>query len=331
MTDEQPQTIRVVHLDPDGFDDVSMERAVFEAAYDDVVFDAIWPKERSDLANIGPAHILLTHYTEIDDDAMAAIGPEVIVRYATGVDGVDLEAATRRGIRVTRIPEYCDAEVGEHVFAMALALWRRLPQYDAHVSAGGWDFHHAAPGGSITDATFGFLGYGRKARAAAKLARALGCPVVAHDPHIPGDAIAAAGAEPVAFDDLFASADVLSLHSPLSPETEGMVNARTLALMRPGAVLVNTARGRIIDEDALVAALDAGALGGAGLDVLSAEPPPADHPLLGREDVMVTPHAAWYSREAERRCREMGSQYAVEALKGRKSEGLVNPEALKQQ
>jgi D-3-phosphoglycerate dehydrogenase len=331
VTDRQQAPIRVVHLDPDGFGDIDMERAVFEAAYDPLVFDAIWPDERGNLADIGPADVLLTHYTEIDDAAMAAIAPEVIVRYATGVDGVDLEAATRRGIRVTRIPEYCDAEVGEHVFAMALALWRRLPQYDAHAKRGGWDFHHAAPGGSITGATFGFLGYGRKARAAAKLARALGCPVIAHDPHLPGDAIATAGAEPVAFDDLFARADVLSLHSPLTPETEGMVNARTLGLMRPGAVLVNTARGRIIDEDALIAALDAGQLSGAGLDVLSAEPPPADHPLLGREDVIVTPHAAWYSREAERRCRELGSKYAIEALEGRVSEGLVNPEALKKQ
>ncbi|MEF8834095.1 MAG: C-terminal binding protein [Halofilum sp. (in: g-proteobacteria)] len=329
MTDTQAETVRVVHLDPDGFGEVEMERTVFESACDGLVFDAIWPGERGELADIGPAQVLLTHYTEIDDAAMAAIRPEVIVRYATGVDGVDLEAATRRGIRVIRIPEYCDREVGEHVFAMALSLWRRLPQYHAHVSGGGWDFHHAAPGGSITDATFAFLGYGRKARAAAQLARALGCPIIAHDPHIPGDAIAAAGAEPVSFDDLFRRADVLSLHSPLTPETEGMVNARTLGLMRPGAILVNSARGRIIDEDALVAALDAGTLGGAGLDVLSAEPPPDDHPLPRRADVIVTPHAAWYSREAERRCRELGSQYAIDALEGRISEGLVNPEALK--
>ncbi len=328
MTEKQSGTIRVVHLDPDGFGDVDAERAVFEAAFDDVAVEAVEPAARERITDIGPAHVLLTHYTEIDDAAMAAIGPEVIVRYATGVDGVDLEAATRRGIRVTRIPEYCDAEVGEHVIAMALALWRRLPQYNADAARGGWDFRHAAPGGSIADAVFGFLGFGRKARAAAALAGALGDSVLAHDPHMDDETIRAAGAEPVGFDDLFARADVVSLHSPLTPETEGVVDERALSLMRPGGVLINTARGRIIDEEALVAALDAGQLGGAGLDVLSQEPPPGDHPLLGRDDVIVTPHAAWYSREAERRCRELGTHYAIEALQRRVSDGLVNPEAL---
>lgn len=328
MSDRHPKTIRVVHLDPDGFDDVATERAVFEAAFEKVVFDTIAAGTQLDPAAIGSAHVLLTHYTALDDAAMAAIGPEVIVRYATGVDGIDMEAANRRGIRVTRIPEYCDAEVGDHVVAMALALWRRLPHYTADVARGGWDFRRAAPGGSIAGAVFGFLGFGRKARAAATLAGAMGCQLLAHDPHLDNDTVIAAGAEPVGFDDLFARANILSLHSPLTPETEGIVDDRALSLTRPGAIVVNTARGRIVDETALIAALDAGHLAGAGLDVLSEEPPPADHPLLGRDDVIVTPHAAWYSREAERRCRELGSQYAVEALRGRQSAGLVNPEVL---
>lgn len=328
MTEPRAGPIRVIHVDPDGFGDVTIERTAFEAAFNEVVFETIESGTRFEAAAVGRAHVLLTHYTPIDAAAMDVVGPEVIVRYATGVDGIDLDAATGRGIRVTRIPEYCDAEVGEHVIAMALALWRRLPQYDADVGRGGWHFRHAEPGGSITRATFGFLGFGRKARAAAGLARAMACRLLAHDPHLPEPAFAAAGAEPVAFDELFRRADIVSLHTPLTPETEGIVNARALALMRPGAILINTARGRVVDENALAAALSSGQLGGAGLDVLSAEPPPPDHPLIGRDDVIVTPHTAWYSREAERRCRELGTRYAIEALRGERSVGLVNPEAL---
>lgn len=328
MSGDQRRSVRVVHLDADGFGDVSVERAAFEAAFDDVTFDVL-DDDGGDLAGaVGRADVLLTHYTEIDAAAMAAIRPEVIVRYATGFDGIDLEAATRLGIRVTRVPEYCDAEVADHVLALALALWRRLPQYDAHVARGGWEWRHAAPGRRFADATFGFLGFGRKARAAAQRARALGCGLLAYDPHLDAARIAEWGAEPVALDDLFRRADVLSIHAPLTPDTERLVDARALGLLPRGAIVVNTARGRIVDEAALAAALDAGHLAGAGLDVLSEEPPPADHPLLGRDDIIVTPHAAWYSEQAERQCRELGTRFAIEALRGLESEGLVNPEAL---
>ncbi|MDZ7747922.1 MAG: C-terminal binding protein [Halofilum sp. (in: g-proteobacteria)] len=328
MTGRQRSPVRVVHLDPDGFGDVSIERAAFEAALDDVTFDVLADAGDDLAGTVGRADVLLTHYTEIDAQAMEAIRPEVIVRYATGFDGIDMEAANRLGVRITRVPEYCDEEVADHVIALALALWRRLPQYGAHVARGGWEWRHAAPGRRFAEATFGFLGFGRKARASAARARALGCTLVAYDPHLGDDGITDHGAEPVGLDELLRRAHVLSIHAPLTPETEGLVDARALGLMPAGAIVVNTARGRIIDEAALVAALDAGRLAGAGLDVLCEEPPPSGHPLLGRDDVIVTPHAAWYSEQAERDCRELGTRFAIEALRGETCDGLVNPEAL---
>lgn len=320
--------MRVVHVDAHEFGDVSVERAAFEAAFDDLAFEVVEAGADGLAAAVGEADALLTHYTPIDAAAMDAIAPSVIVRYATGYDGIDLEAATARGIRVTNVPTYCDDEVADHVVALALGLARGLPQYGADVARGRWDWKVVSPRRRFADHAFGLLGFGRKARPVAERARALGCAVLAHDPHMGPQDIAAHGAEPVGLEDLFRRADIISLHVPLTADTAGIVDARLLSLVRAGTILINTARGGVIDEAALADALDAGRLGGAGLDVLAQEPPAADHPLLGRDNVIVTPHAAWYSEEAARRVRELGSRYGIAALKGELSEGLVNPGAL---
>lgn len=330
MSQHNTASIRVVHVDPDGFGDVTVERAAFEAAFPGVTFDSMELEGRDLATAVGRADVLLTHYTPVDRAALDAIEPEVIVRYATGVDGIDLDLATARGIRVVNIPTYCDDEVADHVLAMALALLRGLPQYNADAGRGGWNWRLVSPRRRFADCTFGFLGFGRKARAAAERALALGCRILAHDPHMPADAIREFGAEPVDFEALCDASHVLSLHVPLTAETAGMVDARALARLPRGALVINTARGSVIDEAALIAALDSGHLGGAGLDVLAQEPPAADHPLLGRDDVIVTPHAAWYSETAEQRARELGSEYAIAALRGEACDGLVNPEALDQ-
>lgn len=328
MARQHDRPIRVVHIDPAGFGDVTVERAVFEAAFPDVIFDSM-EVEPEDLATaVGKADVLLAHYKRIDRPALDAIAPSVVVYYATGVDGIDLDLATARGIGVTNVPTYCDHEVADHVLAMALALLRGLPQYDADAGRGGWNWRLVAPRRRFADCTFGFLGFGRKARATAERAMALGCRALAHDPHMSADAVTAAGAEPVDFDTLFRGSDVLSIHVPLTDQTERMVDARALALLPAGAVVVNSARGAVLDEPALVAALDSGQLGGAGLDVLTREPPDPDHPLLGRDDVIVTPHAAWYSVDAEQRVRELGSHYGIAVYRGEACAGLVNPEAL---
>ncbi len=328
MTSKQAEEIRVVHVDPDGFGEVDTERREFEAALPGVRFDSIAVGDDELADRVGPADVLLTHYTRVDRAALDAISPRVIVRYATGVDGIDLDEATRRGIAVINIPTYCDDEVADHVIASGLSLLRGLPQYNADCARGGWNWRLVAPPSRIADCTFGFLGFGRKAQAAAARARALGCRILAHDPHQPDEAFEREGAQAVDFDTLLRESRLLSLHAPLTPETEGMIDARALALLPAGAVLINTARGLIVDEAALADALDRGHLMGAALDVLSEEPPPADHPLLGRDNVIVTPHSAWYSTQAERLVRERGSHYALAALRGEDSPGLYNKESL---
>lgn len=328
MANQAIHPLRVVHVDPDGFGDVSVERAIFESACPGVVFDSMEIASEELASRVGRADVLLTHYKIVDREALDAIDPSVIVRYATGVDGIDMDVATARGIRVINIPTYCDDEVADHVLAMALALLRGLPQYDADTGRGGWNWRLVSPRRGIADCTFGFLGFGRKARAAADRALALGCRILAHDPHMDAATMRERGAEAVGFDDLFDRSHVLSIHVPLTPETECLVNAPALARLPEGAVVINTARGAVIDERALLEALESGHLGGAGLDVLTQEPPPADHPLLGRDDIIITPHAAWYSEVAEQRVRELGSEYAIAALRGENCAGLVNPEAL---
>lgn len=328
MSDSNPRPVRVVHVDLEGFGDVTVEQRIFEQALPGVRFESMELTADQLAREVGPADILLTHYTPVDRDALDAIQPQVIVRYATGVDGIDMDVATARGIRVINIPTYCDDEVADHVLAMALALLRGLPQDSADAERGGWNWRLVSPRRKFADTTFGFLGFGRKAQAAAARARALGCPLVAHDPHMEPAAIYGQGAQAVTREELFDAAQVLSIHVPLTADTMRMVDADALSRLPAGAVVVNTARGQVIDEAALVAALDSGHLGGAGLDVLAEEPPPADHPLLGRDDVIVTPHAAWYSQAAERKVRELGSEYALAAYRGERCDGLFNPEAL---
>ncbi|WP_375137285.1 MULTISPECIES: NAD(P)-dependent oxidoreductase [Halostella] len=176
--------------------------------------------------------------------------------------------------------------------------------------------------------TFGCFAFGRKAAAAADRAATLGFNVVAHDPYVDDSDLRSRGIEPVSFDDLIGRSDVLSLHAPLTEETEGVINADQFERLPEDAILINTARGEIVDEDDLVEALDKGTLSGAGLDVLAVEPPQSENPLLGRDDTIVTPHAAWYSDEALERVRNRGTKNAIAALRGEATEGIVNPDSL---
>jgi D-3-phosphoglycerate dehydrogenase len=320
--------VRVVQLDPDWFGDVEAERAHFEAAWDDVVVEAVDCRGEEIPDRVGSADVLLGHYTDVDAAAMDATGASVVTRYATGLDGIDVAAATERGIRVTNVPRYCEDEVAEHILALALSLVRRVPVYDAGTADGGWDWRLDAPPRPVDELTMGFLAFGAKARAAARRAAALGFEVQAHDPFLDDAEIRAADAAPVGFDELVETSDVLSINAPLTDDTRGLIGDDALSRMPAESILLNTARGEIVDEAALRAALDDGPLAGAGLDVLATEPPAADDPLLGRDDVIVTPHVGWYSTGSAAELRRKGSEFAVAAYEGERSEGLVNPETL---
>lgn len=232
------------------------------------------------------------------DGAMMRAAPRlrIVARHGVGLDSVDVAAAAELGIEVTTTPAANARSVAELTVTLLMVTRRGLGP--ALTSTGAPD-RSALIGRELAGATLGLVGYGRIAQIVASIARdGLGMQVVAHDPHLDDDAIRAAGARPAGLDALLRSSDALSVHVPLTDATRGLIAARELALLPPGAVVVNTSRGGIVDEDALLASLRAGHVAGAGLDVTTVEPLPGDHPLRHRPDVVLTPHVGGQTREA---------------------------------
>ncbi len=240
----------------------------------------------------------------------------IISRVGVGLDNVDLPAATARGIWVTNVPDYAIDEVSMHAIALMLAQMRRVAAYAAATRQGRWDGGDASTMRRPGQVTLGVLGFGRIGSAAAAKGRGLGLRVIAHDPQVDGATIRAAGVEPVDWETLLRTADYLSLHLPLEAGTRRIMDRQAFALMPPHAYLINTARGGVIDEVALLEALREGRIAGAALDVLTTEPPPPDHPLLRDARVTVTPHVAWGSAEASADVRVKGAEEVVRVLRG---------------
>ncbi|GAB4519108.1 MAG: C-terminal binding protein [Anaerolineae bacterium] len=252
----------------------------------------------------------------------------VIVRYGVGFDNVDLDAATAHGIYVCNVPDYCTDDVATHAIMLALACLRRLPHQMQVARTDNWKAGVTGDVPRLAGLTFGILGLGRIGSAAARKARGLGCQVIACDPYIEPEQFAAVDATPVTFEELLARSDILSLHTPLTPETRGLFDEETLRKMKPSAILVNTARGPIVRNAALVRALREGWIAGAGLDVLEQEPAPPDEPLLHEPHAIVTPHIAWYSETAKLELQKRAAQEVVRVLTGEGPRNLVNPEVV---
>jgi D-3-phosphoglycerate dehydrogenase / 2-oxoglutarate reductase len=252
----------------------------------------------------------------------------VIARYGIGLDTIDLDEATAKGIVVTNVPDYCIDEVSDHALALLMSLARGVTNLDRHVRSGSWSPSDARPIHRLRGRTLGLVGFGRIARALAAKAAPLGFRVMATDPFVPDEAVRDARAEPVTLDELLAAADVVSIHAPLTADSRHLIGAAELAMMKPGAILINTSRGPLVDLDALRRALAEERLGGAGLDVLEEEPPAADDPLLQRDDVIVTPHAAFYSEESLEELQRKAVTQVIEALAGRTPPYAVNADAL---
>ena len=223
---------------------------------------------------------------------------KAIGRFGLGVDNIDLVTAKEKGIAVNYVPDYCIREVSDHAMALLLALIRKIPLSNKLVQSGRWEMPAVVPIRRIEGTVLGLVGFGHIPRLVAPKAQAFGMKVIAYDPFAKPEAFRSAGVENVDFDALLQTADYVSVHAPLLPATRGMMNAAAFAKMKKGAYIVNTARGPLIDEQALVAALDSGHVGGAGLDVVAAEPLAKDSPLLGRDNVIISPHTAFYSIEA---------------------------------
>jgi len=238
----------------------------------------------------------------------------VVGRAGVGIDNIDVQAARQTGVIVVNAPSATTDAVAEHTLALMLALARHLPQADASLRRGEWRKDELL-GSELGGKTLGLIGLGRIGAAVARRAGALGMAVVAHDPWVPELEIAERGARPLGLEALLAEADYVSLHLPLTPETRGLIDARVLAALRPGARLVCTARGGLIDETALLAALDSGRLAGAALDVF-AEEPPRPGPLLEHPAVIVTPHIAAQTVEAQTRAALDIAAEVLAALRG---------------
>jgi phosphoglycerate dehydrogenase-like enzyme len=245
----------------------------------------------------------------------------VIARTGVGLDSIDLAAATAAGVAVTVTPGTNDETVADHTMALMLAALRRLPAQDARVRDGGWrDFSLCAL--QLHQATVGIVGYGAIGRAVGRRLHGFDARVLIHDP-----LLKEADAPLVGLDELLAASDVMTVHAPLSAATEGLIDARAISLMKPGAILVNAARGPIVDESAVVEALHTGHLGGAGLDVFEIEPP-AGRPITQAPNVLFSPHVAGISDAANLAMSRMACTGVLARLGGRRPDHLVNPAAL---
>jgi D-3-phosphoglycerate dehydrogenase len=262
------------------------------------------------------------------DGALMDQAPQlkVISRTGIGYDTVDVAAATARGIAVCNAPDGPTISTAEHAVALMLMAAKQVRRAELALRSGGSDFYARHTGLELRGRTLGLVGFGRIAREVAAIAAGLGMRIVAYDPFI--DAASAGEGTTLVSDivDLLATADVVSVHVPLTPEARHLFDASTFAAMKPGAIFVNTARGGLVDLDGLAAALDSGRLFAAGLDVTDPEPLPPDHPLLARDDVVVTPHVAAATIEAKRRIFETAFSQVLQVLAGERPPHLVNPE-----
>ena len=300
------------------FPDLSAEEA---AARDmGAEFSALQCKTDADVAaGVAGADAVAVQFATFGPLAAKAVKPgATVVRYGVGYDTIDLAAAGEAGLKIGYVPDYCTDEVADHTAAAILSLLRKLMPMDASIRNGEWDaVRHARPIKPFRETTVGFFGIGRIGSAVKQRLAGFGFRFLASDPGIDAGQAAKLGIEITDADDLLRRADILSLHAPANDHTAGFLNADRLTLMQPHAMIVNSARGQLIVERDLAAALRDGAVAGAALDVFEQEPLPADSPLRGAPNLILTPHAAWYSDAAIKRLQELVAEDIRLALNGK--------------
>jgi D-3-phosphoglycerate dehydrogenase len=252
-------------------------------------------------------------------------GLQVIVRYGIGLDNIDVEYATSRHVPVLNVPTYCVVDVAEHTLGFILALSRKLPFFDRRVRQGTWSIQEALPLRRLAGRRLGLIGLGNIGKEVAHRALALGMEVCAHTPSLSPERAREVGARALSLDELLSTADFVSLHLPLTPQSTGLIGAARLRQMKPTAFLINTSRGKLIDEEALYQALTQGIIAGAALDVRVVEPAAAGDRLIQLENVLHTPHASFFSRESIEELQEQAAWEARRVLTGQKPLNLVNP------
>jgi len=317
-----------------------------------LVTDTVWPStqpEREVLDRIGaeiveapdPSESTLTSLAADVDAIMTCFAQVtspvvqaakkclVISRYGVGVDNIAVDTATGEGIVVTYLPDYCVDEVSDHVMALLLTWNRQIGFYDGVAKEGRWSgVASPVPLIRLRGRKLGIAGLGRIGRTVAVKAQAFGLEVLAHDPYLPDGIPPPSNVRMVDLRTLLAESDYLTLHTPLNEETRGYIGAGEFALMKPSAFIINCARGPIIDENALYAALRDGQIGGAGLDVMEQAAPPAGHPLFALDNVLITPHVAFLSQQSVLELEVRTAQATADVLQGKMPQFLVNPAVL---
>jgi D-3-phosphoglycerate dehydrogenase len=287
------------------------------------------PEQDAILAVASDADAVFVTYAQITADVIAGLNNcRVIGRFGIGTDNIAIDAATDAGIIVTYAPVYCLDEVSDHAMALLLSLARKIPFSTSMVSGGRWEMPAVVPIRRFKGRTLGLIGIGNIAQAIIGKAQAFGIKTIAADPYVPDEVFAKMNTEKVELDELYARSDYVSVHAPLTPETENMFSTDAFSKMKFDALLINTSRGPLVDIDALVVALEAGEIGGAALDVLPQEPPAAGHPILGRDDVILTPHTGFYSEDALLDLQTTVATDVATVLDGGKPKYPVNPQVL---
>ena len=309
------------------FPDLKIEEKILEQVDAEVVGGAC--KTEDDLVKLAKdADAVVTFaFKPVSARVLAGLRKcKIVVRGGIGVDTVDIPAATGQGIIVANVPRYCVEEVSNLSIAMMLSLLHKIPVAMKHTSRGVWDYKVVKPIRSLWALTVGIVGFGNIGRASARKAAAFGMKVIVHDPYLKDKKSAeASGARLVELDDLLAEADAILLHAPATADTYHIINRETLKKVKRGCMLVNAARGQLVDTVALVEALENGTLSGAGLDLIENVPPlPKDHPLLGFENVIITPYYAWYTEDSGLVLRKTIANEIVRVLSGQYPEAIVN-------
>jgi len=268
---------------------------------------------------------LLVQYAPIGRKVFEALPQlKVVARYGIGVDVVDLEAATEYGVSVVNVPDYCEDEVSDHAFALLMACARKITLLNNNVKNGNWDFNICKPIYRLRGKKLGIVGFGKIPRKLAEKAKPFGFEIIAYDPFVDKSVENEYGIKLVELDELMKLSDFISVHVPLNKNTEHIIGEKELLLMKESSFIINTSRGAVIDEKALIEILKENKIAGAALDVVEQEPIEKDNHLLNMENVIITPHVSWYSEEALVELKTKAAQEIVEVLIGNKPERLVN-------
>ena len=317
---------RKVAISQADYPDAEIERRVFEdAGFEVVVGHATTEEELVALA--AGADALVVEYAQVTESVLNELDTLAVVsRYGIGVDNVDVDAASERGVAVTNVPSYCEAEVATHALSLLLSVARKTAAYNHTVKSGEWDWKTGRPIEPLVGKTLGFVAFGKIPRTLIRLASGFDFEYLVYDPYLDREDVAD-DVTMVDFETVLAESDIISIHAPLVEETRHMFDANAFRQMRDSAVLINTARGPLVDERALYAALRDGELAGAGLDVMADEPV-RESPLFDLDSVVVTPHVAWYSERSLDELRRTAAENVVRVFRGEEPYGIVNRSTL---